>query len=56
MVFVMKSMSTARRVVVNGKPLGAAAANETKSGWYRAEGGVAVRILDDGRPYEIDIQ
>jgi len=52
-VFVVKSMTAARQVLVDGKPLGAAGANETKIGWYKVEDGVAVRITDDGKAHRI---
>jgi alpha-glucosidase len=52
-VFVVKSMAAARQVLVDGKPLASAGANERKSGWYKDEDGVAVRISDDGKPHRI---
>ena len=55
-VFAMKSLSSARRVLVDGKPIAASAVNQTNSGWYRAEDGVVVRIVDDGSPHLIDIE
>jgi alpha-glucosidase len=53
LVFVFKSALAARQVLVDGKPLAASAANESKSGWYKVDDGVAVRIADDGKAHRI---
>ena len=56
LIFVVKSMSAPRQVLVDGKPLAAAGANESKSGWYRVDDGVAVRIADDGKAHRIQVR
>jgi alpha-glucosidase len=56
LVFVVKSMPMGRQVLVDGKPLTASGANETKSGWYRVADGVAVRIADDGKAHRIQVR
>src|SRR5262245_27885206 len=53
LVFVIKSGSAFRQVSVDGKLLAAAGANEAKSGWYKVEDGIAVRIPDDGGAHKI---
>src|SRR5262249_37633154 len=52
-IFVFKPGSGIRQVMVDGKLLVAAGANDTKSGWYKAEDGVAVRIADDGKAHKV---
>jgi alpha-glucosidase len=52
-VFVVKSGSAARQILVDGKSLPVVGANETKSGWYKVDDGVAVRIADDGVAHKI---
>jgi alpha-glucosidase len=56
LIFVVKSMPAARQVLVDGKPLAAAGAKETKIGWYKVEDGVAVRIADDGKAHRIQVR
>ena len=51
-VFVVKSVSAFRQVSVDGKLLAASGANEAKSGWYKVEDGIAVRIPDDGKAHK----
>ena len=53
LIFIVKSMSAPRQVLVDGKPLAAAGANEPNTGWHKVEDGVAVRIADDGKPHRI---
>ena len=56
LIFVVKSMPAARQVLVDGKPLaGPAAPNETRTGWYKVDDGTAVRITDDGKAHQIQI-
>jgi alpha-glucosidase len=55
-VFVIKSLKHTQQVVVDGKLMPPAGANETKSGWFKLEGGAAVRISDDGRAHKILIK
>jgi alpha-glucosidase len=56
LVFVVKSASGARQVLVDGKPIGAAGANEPKSGWYKVDDGVAIRIADDGKAHQLQVR
>ena len=53
LVFVIKSGMAFRQVSVDGKPLAASGANEAKSGWYKIDDGIAVRITDDGKAHRI---
>ena len=53
LIFVVKSGSAYRQVSVDGKLLAASDANEAKSGWYKVEDGIAVRIPDDGKAHKI---
>jgi alpha-glucosidase (family GH31 glycosyl hydrolase) len=53
LIFILKSATGIRQVLVNGKLLVSALQNETKSGWYKVEDGVAVRIVDDGKAHKI---
>ena len=53
LVFVVNSGSAFRQVSVDGKPLPGAGANETKSGWYKVDDGVAVRLADDGGAHKV---
>jgi len=53
LVFVFKSPAGVRQVLVDGKPLTASGINDTKSGWYNVEDGIAVRIPDDGKAHKI---
>ena len=54
-VFVLM-LPAARRVLLDGKPLGVTAPNGTKPGWYSTFGSVVVRIADDNRAHHIDIE
>jgi hypothetical protein len=45
-----------RRVFVDGKAIGSGAHDDQESGWYKLDGGVAVRILDDGNAHHIEIK
>ncbi len=56
MVFVIKSMSDARQVSVDGTGLGLVEMDQSRSGWYKVPGGIAVRIADDGRARQIQIR
>lgn len=55
LVFVVASTFRANRVLVDGKPLTQTAQNETKTGWYNLGDGAAVRITDDGKAHQIQI-
>jgi len=55
-VFVVKSAATAKQVLLDGKALSAAGANEIKPGWHNSADGVSVRIADDGRAHQIQIR
>ncbi len=55
-VFVVKSVSAAWRVRLDGKLLAVTAASEKRNGWYTSDGSVAVRIVDDGSAHQIDIE
>jgi alpha-glucosidase len=56
MVFSVNSLGGRRRILVDGKPLAASVDAERKPGWYRSEGGLAVRISDDGKAHHIEIR
>jgi alpha-glucosidase len=56
MVFVVKSLATANQVMLDGKALSAAGANEASPGWHNSDDGVSVRIADDGRAHQIQIR
>lgn len=53
LVFVLKSSLAVRQVSVDASPLTASAVNEARSGWYKVEDGIAVRIPDDGKAHKI---
>jgi alpha-glucosidase len=53
LVFIVKSGLAFRQISVDGKPLVASGVNETKSGWYKSEDGIGVRIPDDGKAHKI---
>ena len=55
LVFAVRSVSEARQVLVDGKPLATGASNGTGTGWYKLADGTAVRIMDDGKVHQIQV-
>jgi alpha-glucosidase len=55
LVFAVRSLSGVRQALVDGKPLSLAAPKGTAAGWYKLDDGAAVRITDDGKAHQIQI-
>jgi len=56
LVFVLKAAPAARFVSVDGKPLGAIAGSENRSGWRKSEGDLIIQIVDDGKAHQIQVR
>ncbi len=55
LVFVVRSVSAVTRVLIDGRPLAPATPTQTRAGWYRLDDGTSVRITDDGKAHQIQI-
>jgi alpha-glucosidase len=56
LVFAVKATQTALQVSVDGKRLSRVAPNTARNRWLREDGGLAVRIVDDGIAHRIEIK
>jgi alpha-glucosidase len=54
-VFVVKSVSSARQVSIDGKPLPRRQANQLESGWVQTPDGLTVHLMDDGAHHRIRV-
>jgi alpha-glucosidase len=54
--FVVESMSTARQVLVDGRPVSGVGAGSSNTGWHNGDRGLSVRIKDDGHAHKIQIR
>jgi len=55
-VFIVKSLLSARQVMLDGRPLAAVGPQTKGRGWFNSRDGLHVRIADDGRAHEIEIR
>lgn len=56
LVFVLKSMSAARQVWLDGQELKSGSAGEQRNNWYPSADGVAVQLVDDGKAHQIRVR
>jgi alpha-glucosidase len=56
LVFVVKSVLSAKQVSIDGKPAARLQANQSGSGWLQTPDGLAVHIADDGASHQIRIK
>jgi alpha-glucosidase len=56
LLFVIKSVRTARHVSLDGKPLARTQADRPQNGWTQTPEGLSVQLADDGAPHQILIK
>ncbi|HYE65166.1 MAG TPA: TIM-barrel domain-containing protein [Pyrinomonadaceae bacterium] len=56
LIFIVKAITDAQHVSLDGNPFAAVKPGEKRDGWYRDASDLVVRIADDGRAHRIEIK